>query len=116
MNGEIFPSTAYPEGSLWSIMTDNTGVVQFIHRTLAWVVASVLITIAWDRRTEPGVSVVWKWMLFGVLIQFSLGVIAVIYQVPLAIGVLHQLGALLLLATMIVAIHGNGSRIKATAA
>ena len=56
----------------------------------------------------------WKWFIGLVLMQFSLGVVAVMYQVPLWAGVLHQLGALLLLAATVVAIHDHG--VKATAA
>lgn len=113
MNGEFYPSSAYPEGGIWQIISENKATVQFIHRTLAWVVASVFITIGWDKRKEPGMYRTWKWFIGLVLLQFSLGVVAVMYQVPLWAGVLHQIGALALLASLIVAIHDHG--VKATA-
>lgn len=108
MNGEFFPSTAYPEGGVWQMTTDNKGVVQFIHRTFAWVVASVFITTGWDYRRLSPMSGIWRWWIIGVLIQFSLGVVAVVGQVPLWAGVLHQLGALLLLMIAIITIHRFG--------
>lgn len=112
MNGEFYPSTAYPEGSFWQIISENKATVQFIHRTLAWVVASVFVAMGWDFRKQPAMQRTWKWFIIGVLIQFSLGVLAIMYQVPLVIGVLHQLGALLLLAILLVAMHDHG--VKAT--
>ena len=114
MHGEFYPSTAYPEGSFWQIISENKATVQFIHRTFAWVVASAFITVGWDFRKQPAMARTWKWLIAGVLMQFSLGVIAIFYQVPLLIGVLHQLGALLLLAILLVAIHDHG--LKATEA
>lgn len=108
MNGEFFPSTAYPEGSFLSVISDNKGVVQFIHRTFAWIVASLFISVAWDFRKQKAMASTWRWMLIGVLGQFSLGVIAIMYQIPLTIGVLHQLGALGLFAIVLIAIHAHG--------
>jgi cytochrome c oxidase assembly protein subunit 15 len=114
MNGEFYPSSAYSEGSFVQATADSKGVVQFIHRTFAWIVASVFITIGWDMRKEKSMERTWRWWIIGVLIQFSLGVMAIMYQVPIVIGVLHQLGALLLLAVVVTSVHAFGRPIRST--
>jgi cytochrome c oxidase assembly protein subunit 15 len=50
----------------------------------------------------------WGWLLAAVLVQFVLGVFTVITQVQIALGVVHQLGALLLLAALVHVLHRTG--------
>ena len=50
----------------------------------------------------------WPWLVGVVLLQFTLGVLTVLTQVDITLGVVHQFGALLLLAVVIVALHRTG--------
>ena len=46
--------------------------------------------------------------IVAVLMQFTLGVVTILTQVHLAMGILHQFGALLLLSALLKALHVTG--------
>jgi len=46
-----------------------------------------------------------KILLAMVFVQFILGVLTLIYAVPLWLGIAHQIGAFILLATMTFTLH-----------
>ncbi len=74
--------------------------VQFVHRSLAWVVAAAALTIAW-RLYKAGAGP--RALALGTLVlaQFFLGVAVVVSGVALPLGVAHQaMGAALVAATV----------------
>jgi len=82
--------------------------VQFVHRTLAYVVVIFILSI-WYRAKRLQLT---SWqaksinsLLFMVGIQFLLGVLTLIYAVPVWLGVLHQVGAFILLSSMVFTLH-----------
>ncbi|WP_407556271.1 COX15/CtaA family protein [Winogradskyella sp. 4-2091] len=82
--------------------------VQFVHRTLAYIVA-ILILVIWYKgnriATTPNQKRGINALLIMVGIQFSLGVLTLILAVPVWLGVLHQVGAFILLSAMIFTLH-----------
>lgn len=106
MDGAFLAEGALDHASLWSSLAEHKAGVQFVHRNLAWVVAMGCVTFAWRYRTVAQVP--WRWMIGAVLLQFLLGVLTLLTQVHLALGVLHQFGALALLATLLKALHATG--------
>lgn len=110
MNGQFMPENVNAFGDLVKDLTDHRDGVQFVHRNLAWAVAVLFIAFAVRFRTINGVAPVWRWLLGAVLLQFTLGVLTLVTHVDIALGVLHQLGALILLATLLVVLHGTGRR------
>lgn len=79
--------------------------IQFIHRLGAVVVACYILSLAGlllNRVKHIGVRRVAILAIIFVLIQFSLGVLNVLYLLPLWIAVLHNGMAALLLATMVI--------------
>ncbi|MEO8590215.1 MAG: COX15/CtaA family protein [Flavobacteriales bacterium] len=111
MNGEFMPENVTVFGSLIKDFTDHPDGVQFVHRTLAWFVAAAFVCFALHYRKEEAMRGVWAWLLVAVLVQFALGVFTVLTQVEIHLGVLHQLGALLLLTTLLKALHRTGRAI-----
>lgn len=106
MNGSFMPENVMAHGSLWKDLTDHRDGVQFVHRNLAWLVAALVVGSAVHyRRLFAGV---WPWLVGAVLLQFTLGVFTVLTQVDLTLGVVHQFGALVLLAAMLKALHQSG--------
>ena len=103
-------------GSLMKDFTDHPDGVQFVHRNLAWLVAAGFIAFALRYRREPALRGVTTGLLVAILFQFVLGVFTVLTQVRIELGVLHQLGALLLLSTLLSTMHRTGRSITATAA
>ncbi|MFC2176319.1 COX15/CtaA family protein [Bacteroidota bacterium] len=79
--------------------------VQFVHRTFAYLVV-IMVAVVWvkakklnlNRLQNNSVNV----LVTLVVIQFLLGVFTLLYLVPVALGVAHQVGALFLLTTSVV--------------
>ncbi len=108
MNGAFMPENVMVNGSWWKDFADHKDGVQFVHRNLAWLVAAGLIGFAVHFRSVAAMQGVWVPLLAAVLLQFVLGVFTIITQVRIELGVLHQFGALLLLATLLKALHRTG--------
>jgi cytochrome c oxidase assembly protein subunit 15 len=115
MNGEFMPANVTAFDSAWTNFTDHRDGVQFMHRNLAWLVAAAFIGFAIHYRREQALAGVWALLLAAVLLQFVLGVLTIITQVHIALGVLHQFGALVLLAALLLALHGTGRPLGTTA-
>lgn len=114
MNGAFVPENVTAFSSLWQNLADHRDGVQFVHRNLAWLVAIGFVAYAWRFRETPGVP--WKALMTVVLMQFALGVFTILTQVHLALGVLHQLGALLLLTVLLWTMHITGRAVHSTPA
>ncbi len=88
---------------LQNILINSSGI-QFTHRILALLVV-VLVCIIWyksnklnlNSKQTQGVTL----LIYGVTIQFILGVFTLIYQVPVILGALHQTGAFFLFASTV---------------
>ena len=82
--------------------------MQFIHRYLAYLVVGLIVYFVIKSRKYQ-LSVRQKnstnILLYAVLFQFLLGVFTLIMSVPIWLGVLHQLGAFLLLTAIVFAMH-----------
>jgi heme a synthase len=116
MNGEFMPANVTAFDSAWTNFTDHRDGVQFIHRNLAILVAVALVAFAIRfRRASALAGAPWQLLIAGVGLQFLLGVFTLLTQVHLALGVAHQLGALILLAVLLWVMHRTG-RPAATAA
>lgn len=91
------------EGFLENILENPSGI-QFVHRTMA-VLVVLLIGFIWNRSNKLklskeqnlGVTL----LVYGVTIQFILGVLTLIYGVPVIMGALHQSGAFFLFLSSI---------------
>ena len=83
--------------------------VQFVHRTFAFVVVTMVGYIWLVTRKENLNSFQQKtihFLIFMVIAQFALGVFTLLYLVPVWLGVLHQFGALMLLSGSVLLMHG----------
>lgn len=104
MGGALAPPELGHLAPLWRDLIDNPVTVQFIHRSLAIVVASAALLIAW-RMAKAGAG--WRAgaLAFAVIVQFGLGVLTLIHAVPIGLGVAHQGWAAVLLASAVVLAH-----------
>ena len=91
-----------PEG-LASPLNDPF-TVQWLHRSLAWVVAAAILYTAWTLR-RAGAGLLAPALAAAVLLQFALGVATVMLGVPIAIAAAHQAVAAILLALLVGAAH-----------
>jgi len=104
MGGGLVPPELGYLAPLWRDIVDNPVTVQFIHRSLAIVVASAALLIAW-RMAKAGAG--WRAgaLGFAVIVQFALGVLTLIHAVPIGLGVAHQGWAAVLLASAVALAH-----------
>ncbi|NRD23883.1 COX15/CtaA family protein [Winogradskyella litoriviva] len=82
--------------------------VQFVHRILAYIVVILILAIWYKAKPlsltsfqKKGINI----LLIMVGIQFFLGVLTLLLAVPVWLGVLHQVGAFILLSAMIFTLH-----------
>jgi len=82
--------------------------VQFVHRYLAYVVAAMVLFV-WVKGRKLAVSRAHRiglhFVLALVIVQFLLGVCTLVMQVPVALGVAHQLGAFILFLSVVFLLH-----------
>ena len=107
--GKFMHETVYIEQSpLLKNFIEGKSGVQFVHRILAYVVVLFMILIWRKSKTleltqlqQKGVRA----LLMLVGLQFILGVLTILLQVPVWLGVAHQVGAFLLLTAMTFTMH-----------
>jgi len=107
--GKLIHETVYIEQNpTYLNFIEGKSGVQFVHRTLAYVVVIFILSI-WYKAKRMQLS---SWQVKGVNsllimvgVQFSLGVLALIFAVPVWLGVLHQVGAFILLSAMVFTLH-----------
>lgn len=93
--------------SFWMNVLENRSGVQFVHRSLAVVVLVVGLYLGFKNWKDLNINQrnILTYVGYVVVIQFTLGVLTLMFAVPLWLGVLHQLGALTLLLTIITGIR-----------
>jgi cytochrome c oxidase assembly protein subunit 15 len=104
----IHESVTIERNPVWKNFVEGKSGVQFVHRYLAYFVVAIIALIWFKARqialTTPqknGVN-----LLLGlVFVQFILGVFTLLFQVPVWLGVLHQVFAFFLLAAMTFTLH-----------
>lgn len=95
---------AFMKESLGENLLENPSGIQFMHRTIA-VVVVILTCVIWYRSDKLKLSkqqtLGVNLLIFGVTIQFILGVLTLLYNVPVVMGALHQTGAFFLFLSCI---------------
>jgi cytochrome c oxidase assembly protein subunit 15 len=94
--------------NLFLSFTEGKSGVQFIHRTLAYLVVGLIVFLYIKSRKQTlskaqnnGIGI----LLVLVFVQFILGVFTLIYGVPVWLGLTHQVSAFLLLSAMTFTLH-----------
>ena len=96
MGGAFFPSTGWDLTPAWRNFFENAGMVQFVHRIWGYL-ALILTLAAWWQARGSGVMAVrrgFDWLAVAVFGQMVLGIVTVLYAAPLALAILHQVGAI----------------------
>jgi len=116
MGDDWIPEAVTAMKPLWHNFVEGIAGVQFIHRYLAYVVYALVVYLFVKGRKldvsnsqRKGLS----FLFFAVNLQFILGVFTLLYAVPVSLGLLHQLGAFVLLGGMVYSLHRfNGKAIQ----
>ncbi len=108
-DGTIIHESVYIEQSpvIKNFIEGKSGV-QFIHRYLAYFVVGLILLI-WYRSKKVEKNKIQSRSLdilvIAVCIQFLIGIFTLLFRVPIALGVLHQVVAFLLLGAMTFSLH-----------
>lgn len=107
--GKFMHETVYIEQNpTYLNFIEGKSGVQFVHRTLAYIVVAIIFMI-WYKSRKMDLSKFQSnginGLLAMVIIQFILGVLTLILGVPVWLGVVHQVGAFVLLSFMIFTLH-----------
>ncbi len=107
--GKFIHETVFIEQNpVYKNFIEGKSGVQFVHRTLAYFVV-FLILVLWKKSRQLVRTVNQNKGIYGLLImvavQFVLGVLTLLLQVPVWLGVAHQVGAFILLSTMVFTLH-----------
>ena len=106
MNEQFIPDGYYFNEYGWKNIFENTIAINFNHRWLAmftflFISSLIFSLIGKDDYDKLSLLLV----LIILFIQILLGILTLIYAVPLKFAILHQTNATLLLASMILAYH-----------
>ncbi|WP_242132240.1 COX15/CtaA family protein [Aestuariivivens marinum] len=107
--GRFIHETVYIEQNpLYKNFTEGKSGVQFVHRILAFIVLFIILLV-WYKSKKMQLNSLQKKAINVLLIlvglQFLLGVYTILLQVPIWLGVAHQVGAFFLLSAMIFTLH-----------
>lgn len=114
MNGQFIPSALFSESPSFEGFTaynaqDFWGrtLIQFLHRMTAYVLVILIVIFYFKSRhitTDPALQTGLRLFPFTVLLQAVLGIITLFHcvgKIPVSWGVLHQAGAMLLIANTV---------------
>ncbi|AOW10937.1 COX15/CtaA family protein [Flavobacterium gilvum] len=108
-DGQFVHETVFLEQkTLFLNLVEGKSGVQFVHRTLAYVVVGFILFLFFkskksklDNQQKSGVNA----LVALVFLQFILGVYTLLYYVPLWLGLAHQVNAFFLLTAMTYTLH-----------
>jgi cytochrome c oxidase assembly protein subunit 15 len=105
MDGKFFPDGYFAGGPSLNDLFETMAAVQFNHRLGAYLLAAGAIWFylaARKHASEPSARLV----LAAIGFQIVLGIWTVLAGTPIALGLAHQAGALMVLAAALYAVHG----------
>ena len=94
--------------TLFLNLVEGKSGVQFVHRTVAYLVVGLILFLYYKSRKFVLVTSQKKGLdtlLIFVFIQFTLGVFTLLLHVPLWLGLAHQIMAFFLLTAMVFTLH-----------
>jgi cytochrome c oxidase assembly protein subunit 15 len=108
-DGQFFHDSITLEKDSWLLrFTEGKSGVQFVHRTMAYVVVGLILFLFFKSKKytlsieqKNGLNA----LILVVFLQFTLGVLTLLYSVPLWLGVTHQAMAFFLLASITYTLH-----------
>jgi len=107
--GQFIHESVFLEKPNWFLsFTEGKSGVQFVHRTMAYVVVGMILFLFFKSRkytlSQPQKNGLNALVLI-VFLQFTLGVFTLLYAVPLWLGLTHQVVAFFLLTAMTFTLH-----------
>ncbi|MEM9014014.1 MAG: COX15/CtaA family protein [Pseudomonadota bacterium] len=105
MDGRFFPKGYFTNAPGFSDLFETIAAVQFNHRMGAYILTALAIWL-WFSLRRTAFAPRAKMVLAAVFAQAALGVWTVVAATPLSLGLLHQLGALIVFGAALYLLHG----------
>jgi heme a synthase len=109
MNGAIIPPEILMLEPAWRNFFWNMATVQFDHRVLALLLVLAVAVLWWKLRPSTGVArrarVAGTALLAVLVMQVAVGILTLVFVVPLPLAAVHQAGAVLVFALAINVLH-----------
>jgi len=107
--GQFMHETVYIEQNpVYKNFIEGKSGVQFVHRILAYIVVFMVFLI-WKKSRNLELTAYQQRAIQALILlvglQFVLGVFTILLQVPVWLGVVHQIGAFFLLSAMTFTLH-----------
>lgn len=102
MDGEWIPRGLDAMVPLWRNLFENSLTVQFVHRTIAYVIVAYAVFLAWRQSRAGGFTGPHAWLprIAGlILLQVGLGIATLLAAVPISLALGHQALAFMLAGT-----------------
>lgn len=96
MNGELVPTGLLALSPMWINIFENPVMIQFSHRTVAWVllVAGIAYFLFVNVTKSSHLKIMAGLLMVAIFFQGMLGIFTLLNKVPVVLGVLHQGGAM----------------------
>jgi cytochrome c oxidase assembly protein subunit 15 len=113
IDGAFIPTAErlFFEQPWWRNFFDNTLTVQFTHRMIAYTLVALAIVHVIDAirsRTSPAVVTGALWIMAIMLVQVAVGILTLLNQVPIDLGLAHQAIAIVVLTLALFQIERLG--------
>jgi heme A synthase len=102
--GHLIPPGLFAVEPFWRNFLDSALTVQFQHRLLAFGVCAFVVALWWKTRASSARRA-FDLLLSVVLVQVTLGILTLWFDVPTALAAAHQGNAALLIAASLFAHH-----------
>jgi cytochrome c oxidase assembly protein subunit 15 len=96
MDDQWIPKGLYSTQPIWKNFFENAMTVQFHHRILAY---AILVLSVWHGLRTFTLSAML--LIYAVLTQACIGILTLLMHVPIGVALIHQAGALVVLATAV---------------
>ncbi len=94
IDGDLIPNNLLDISPIWRNLFENTQTVQFLHRSLGILILINAIALYYLNKTALNLLII-------ITIQVILGILTLIYQVPIILASSHQVIAIITLAIAI---------------
>lgn len=108
MDGQIIPDGLYRETPWWLNWFENHLTVQFNHRMLAMTLVALIVAMWLKARSlslSRGARLTVTGLMHMVFVQAALGILTLLYVVPIPLALAHQTGAQIVFALAVILTH-----------
>jgi cytochrome c oxidase assembly protein subunit 15 len=108
MNGSLLPPQGWSQDPVLINLFENLATVQWMHRLLATALLISSFTLTLRVIRDPALVAFRRWSVVlaaTILLQYALGILTLLSQVRIGLGVAHQVVALTIVGVLLTFLH-----------